>query len=255
MRERRGVVTGQDKQAGEIAVGYPTASLVGLTIAADANAWATIGVPITDGGAQISTIRLRFDVGNAGIAHWTLLRHPDQYTVISSPVAPLIDGLITEWVSKTLPPLPSDPQIVGFDHLVIMTTSLERTCAAIASETGAPLKRIRHASAVRQGFHRLGEAIVEVVEPVEPVEVVVPVERVEPADVLEPVEGTGSVPPVGQPATFWGLVWVVDDLDAYCRRVGPELISAPRVAVQKGRRIASFRSAANLGCAVAVMSR
>ena len=249
MRERRGVVTGQDKQAGEIAVGYPTASLVGLTIAADANAWATIGVPITDGGAQISTIRLRFDVGNAGIAHWTLLRHPDQYTVIGSPVAPLIDGLITEWVSKTLPPLPSDPQIVGFDHLVIMTTSLERTCAAIASETGAPLKRIRHGSAVRQGFHRLGEAIVEVVEPVEPVDHVEPVER------LEPVEGTDSVQPVGQPASFWGLVGVVDDLDAYCRRVGPELISAPRVAVQKGRRIASFRSAANLGCAVAVMSR
>ena len=54
--------------------------------------------------------------------------------------------------------------VVGFDHVVVMTSSLERTCGAIESATGESLRRIREAGPVRQGFHRLGQLIVEVVE-------------------------------------------------------------------------------------------
>ena len=75
------------------------------------------------------------------------------------------------------------------DHVVIATDDLSRTSGAIADATGAVLKRVREAGEVRQGFHRLGGLILEV------------------------VEHAGL--PTG-PASVWGLVLVVDDLDAAC---------------------------------------
>ena len=80
---------------------------------------------------------------------------------------------------------------------------------------------------IRQGFHRLGGLIVEVVE-----------RRGQP-------EG---------PATFWGLVLNVEDLDAAVAHAGPELIAPPKDAVQPGRRIATVRDAAGLGLPVVLMS-
>jgi hypothetical protein len=76
-----------------------------------------------------------------------------------------IDGLATTHLEAP-PDGPAEHPlgIAGFDHLVVMTSSLERTCAAIEAATGEPLKRIREAGAIRQGFHRLGELIIEVVE-------------------------------------------------------------------------------------------
>jgi hypothetical protein len=79
----------------------------------------------------------------------------------------------------------------------------------------------------RQGFRRLGPAILELVE-------------------------VRDAPP--GPARFWGLVAIVGDLDALCAQLGPELVSAPRAAVQPGRRIATLRRAAGLAEALAFMS-
>ena len=98
---------------------------------------------------------------------------------------------------------------IGVDHVVVATDSLERTCGAIADATGAPLRRVREVGEMRQGFHRLGGLIVEVVER---------------AGLAE------------GPASFWGLVICVEDLDAACARLGGELIGEPRDAVQPGRR-------------------
>jgi hypothetical protein len=114
------------------------------------------------------------------------------------------------------------------DHVVIMTPSMERTSAAVERQLGLPLRRVREAGSVRQGFHRFPDrgCIVEVVE----------TDRAE-------------------RASLWGFVVIADDLDAFCAAAGDDLVGAPRPAVQPERRIATVRSAAGLPCAVAVMSR
>ena len=56
------------------------------------------------------------------------------------------------------------------------------------------------------------------------------------------------------PATFWGLVINVDDLDAACDRIGEGRISAPKAAVQPGRRIATVSADVGLGLPVALMT-
>ena len=110
------------------------------------------------------------------------------------------------------------------------TPSLERTCGAIEAATGEPLKRVRDAGpGIRQGFHRFGEVIVEVVERADL-----------PADAL---------------AEFWGLVLVVEgDLLDLCDTLGPEVIGMPKPAVQKGRFIATVRGELGLGLPVALMT-
>lgn len=122
----------------------------------------------------------------------------------------------------------ADPRLLGVDHVVLMTSSLDATCALVAAHLEAPLKRVRDAgSGVRQGFHRVGSVIVEVVE-------------------------TPDVPP--GPPRCWGLVFTVDDLDALVARWSDDVVSAPRSAVQPGRRIASLRRGAGLATAVAFMT-
>ena len=80
---------------------------------------------------------------------------------------------------------------------------------------------------MRQGFHRMGGLIVEV------------------------VERAGL--PEGQ-ATFWGLVMNVEDLDAAVARLGADLVGAPKPAVQSGRSIATVQESAGLGLPVALMT-
>ena len=116
---------------------------------------------------------------------------------------------------------------IGLDHVVVTTDSLERTCTAIEAATGAPLKRVREVGEMRQGFHRIGGLIVEVVE-------------------------RAGLPVA--PAWFWGLVLNVEDLDAAAERIGPDAISDPRPAVQPGRSIATLRESAGLGLPVALMT-
>lgn len=128
---------------------------------------------------------------------------------------------------------PADPSLHAcraslVDHVVVMTSSLDRTCGAVADGLGAPLRRIRDvAPGVRQGFHRLGEVILEVVE-------------------------TPQV--TAETAAFWGLVFVVPDLDGWAERMGPDACSPAKTAVQPGRRISNVRREAGLGCPVAFMS-
>ncbi|MGA7756685.1 MAG: VOC family protein [Ilumatobacteraceae bacterium] len=141
-----------------------------------------------------------------------------------------IDGLPTEIVDARGPRY-ADHEIgaVGLDHVVVMTSQLERTSDAIAGVTGCELKRIRDLGEMRQGFHRIGRGglIVELVE-------------------------RPDIP--DGPASFWGLVVNVDDLDAACARLGADRVSPPKDAVQPGRRIATVRSDVGLGLPVALMT-
>ena len=196
-------------------------ALVELRISAPVEPWQRIGLAVHDGVAQVGGVRLRFVDGSAGVVGWGL----DLAGVTD------IDGLST---CSAEPPAAAPPGAsgdrlgaIGLDHIVVLTSSLERTCGAIEAATGEPLKRIREAGPVRQGFHRLGEVIVEVVER---------------ADVEGPT------------ATFWGFVWNVADIHETCAALGPDVVPLPRAAVQPGRFIASFRDSAGLCLPLAIMS-
>lgn len=113
------------------------------------------------------------------------------------------------------------------DHVVIVTPTLERTSDAVAAALGMERRRMRQTTTVRQAFHRFDRR----------------------GCILELVE-SGRV---AEPELF-GVVVNTYDLDAVVGRLGPDLIGAPKPAVQPGRRIATVRSAAGLGTAVALMS-
>ena len=142
-----------------------------------------------------------------------------------------VDGVATRVIAELqpMPELTHQFAVTAIDHVVITTGSLERTCGAITEQLGLPLKRIRDAGhGVRQGFHRAGSLILEIVERPD----------------LAPETS----------AEIWGVVFVVDDLDSAIAWLGPDAIGAPRDAVQHGRRIASVKKDVGLGLPVALMS-
>ena len=142
-----------------------------------------------------------------------------------------VDGIATRVIAEPVaaPQLTHALNVASIDHLVITTGSLDRTCGAITEQLGLPLKRIRDAGhGVRQGFHRAGSIILEIVERPD----------------LAPETA----------AEIWGVVFVVEDLDAAVTWLGPDAIGAPRDAVQSGRRIASVKKDVGLGLPVALMS-
>ncbi len=142
-----------------------------------------------------------------------------------------VDGVATRVIAELqpVPELTHQLAITAIDHIVITTGSLERTCGAITEQLGLPLKRIRDAGhGVRQGFHRAGSLILEIVERPD----------------LAPET----------PAEIWGVVFVVEDLDATVAWLGPDAVGATRDAVQNGRRIASVKKEVGLGLPVALMS-
>jgi hypothetical protein len=198
-----------------------------LSVAGDADTWRSLGLTVSAEGLIPlvgTSIRITSAVedGPSGIVGWAL-----------SGIEPIadIDGLSTEVVVPMAPVYAEHPiRASGLDHVVVSTADLERTSGAISSATGCELKRIREVGAMRQGFHRIGRGglIVELVERPEL--------------------------PAG-PASFWGLVLIVDDIDAACELIGVDRVSPPKDAVQPGRRIATIRADVGLGLPVALMTR
>ena len=197
-----------------------------LTVAGDADAWRSIGLTVTaDGLIPLVGTSIRIvpaaENDSIGIVGWALSGARDTTD---------IDGLATEVVAPATPVYADHPLgASGLDHVVVSTADLERTSGAIAAATGCELKRIREVGTMRQGFHRIGRGglIVELVE--------------------RPDLPAG-------PATFWGLVLIVADLDAAFELLGADRISAPKDAVQPGRRIATIRGEVGLGLPVALMT-
>lgn len=201
-----------------------------LVVSGSIDAWRRAGFEIADDGvAVVGPVRVLIvpipPEGNPTMRSWGLSAPPHE-------LPELIDGIETAEVEPVGEPAPADVHeigAVGVDHVVVMTPSLERTCDALFAATGEPLKRVREAGGgVLQGFHRFGPVIVEVVE-------------------TPQTAGDG-------PARLWGVVFNVADLDGAARRLGPEMISDPKPAVQRDRSIATFRTAAGLGVPVALMS-
>jgi hypothetical protein len=199
----------------------PDTTVEWLSIGGDRAAWRADGLVVgADGLVPFLFASLRIDEGEPGLHGWALSG--------IDPATTSIDGLATRCVEPLVPAVADHPLgAIGLDHVVVLTSSLERTCGAIAGTTGAALKRVREVGAMRQGFHRVGGLVVEVVERPEHTE---------------------------DHATFWGLVINVGDLDAAVALLGPERIGPAKDAVQRGRRIATLRPEAGLGLPVALMS-
>jgi hypothetical protein len=191
--------------------------LAALQIADPPEAWKALGFTVSqDGLVVLGGVELWLDAGGRGITGWTLRRislHRD------------VDGLPTGTTTDPPPPQTDHPNgALGLDHVVVTTPDFDRTAAAL-DHAGIPLSRTRDAGGFKQGFRRLGPAILEIVE--------------------------APTMPAG-PARFWGLVVVVADLVGVRARLTPH-VSEIRDAVQPGRRIATLSEDAGLSPRIAFM--
>jgi hypothetical protein len=204
-------------------------TLAEIVLASDPRRWSELGFRVDDGGVlRVGTATVRLAGVDAG------------RRIVSCALRDIasdqIDGLP---VIRSVAPVaetatePHPNGVTRIDHLVAFTPDLDRTVAA-GERAGLDLRRIRDepapAGSPRQAFFRIGEAILEVAQA--------------PPD--SPLSGD-------DPARFYGIALLVDDLDATATALG-ELLGEPRDAVQPGRRIATVRREAGLGLPVAFMA-
>jgi hypothetical protein len=196
--------------------------LAALAVADPPASWTELGFAVAESSVDLGGVQVRLGEPGTGIVSWSLRG-------VDGVDSGEIDGLPTMAVAGGAPPLAREHPngALAIDHVVVLTPAFDRTAAALES-AGMPLRRVRDGGGFRQGFRRLGPAILELVE------------------TSEAADGPGGR------ARFWGLVVVVADLDALARRLGEHLGSV-RDAVQPGRRIATLRRSAGLGPALAFM--
>jgi hypothetical protein len=194
----------------------PRPQLVALEIADPPERWRALGFTIEDSSLLIGGVTIRLGGPGAGITSWTI-------SGIGS--AGHIVGLPTALPTPTpIAPAPHPNGAIGVDHVVVITPDFDHT-AKLLERAALPLRRIRDAGSFRQGFRRLGPAILELVE--------------------------ANDPALSGPR-FWGLVIIVSDLDALAARLGDHL-GQTKPAVQPGRRIATLKDSAGLGTKLAFM--
>jgi hypothetical protein len=207
--------------------------LAELQITDEPARWREAGFVVSgDGVCPVGSVRLRITPPGTtadplGLTAWAFEDRPSGVG--------LIDGLVTVDAEVGADRVDHPVGATSIDHVVVFTPHIARTIAAVEA-FGFPLRRVRdiapQGKPSQQAFFRLGEVILEVVGPVDP--------DADAADRL---------------ATFWGITFTVTDLDATAALLGPERVTAPKDAVQPGRRIASMRSAAGLALPVAFMTR
>jgi hypothetical protein len=168
----------------------------------------------------------------SGLHHLTVAQCPQ-------PLAQ-IDGLALEHVESSGDGVRSSAaasddnfrlSVRGVDHVVVLADDVATTCAVIARDSGAQLRRMKQGDRGTQGFHRWGSVILEVVE----------------RRLVDPDAPRGA-------SSYWGFVLTVDNLDEAIAHLGPDVLGAARPAVQSERRIATVRRAANLGVPLALMT-
>jgi hypothetical protein len=208
----------------------PAPTIDELFIADESQRWSEFGFAVADGCCQLGSVRVRL-AGRAagkGILGWSLRE-----------IASLeLDGLSTTRSSAPLPGPPPEHAngVERIDHVVAMSPELDRSVKALESG-GLSLRRIREeptpAGAPRQAFFRLGAEILEVIQ--------------EPDRILAEAGGHS------RPARLWGLALIASDLDRTVELLAPHA-SAPRDAVQPGRRIATVGRSAELAIPIALMT-
>lgn len=194
-----------------------TCRLAAIGVPGPAEPWQHLGFTISDGRIAVANGALAFDV--------------DGLTVSGPASLPAdVDGVA---VAAGSPVAPVDHGNGAFelDHLVWFTSSLERASAAIEAALGLECRRVRETPEVRQAFHRFDDVeaargcILELAE----------TDRVERSSLM-------------------GVVFNVRDLHELAERLGPDVVSPPKPAVQRGRWISSVRRDVGLGTAVALMT-
>ena len=206
-----------------------------ITVGGRAAPWHDIGIV----SGLLGDVRLNIDESlPAGLHHLDLIGCPTRTSHIAGlPVVHVDDAQVVDTqLFDTAVPSNASPQfalhIVGVDHVVVLADDVRATCSEIEQQSGAPLKRVKESDRGVQGFHRWGSVILEVVE----------------RRLVAPTDSATT-------ASYWGLVVVVDQIDEVAAHLGPDVIGAPKPAVQPGRRIATVRSGAGLGVPLALMSR
>jgi hypothetical protein len=203
--------------------------LAELAIADPPGSWRALGFTVDeDGNLDLGGIRMR--LGEQDRDGWNGRTRPGitAWSLRGVNAMGSIDGLASP-VPRVLrpPPFATHPNgATGLDHVVVVTSDFNRTADAL-KRAGMPLRRTRESDRGRQGFRRLGPAILELVH----------------APDLD-----------GGAARFWGLAIVVISLEDLAERLGDRL-SEIRPAVQPGRRIATLRrSGSGVSPFVAFMS-
>jgi hypothetical protein len=197
--------------------------LAGLAIADPPERWAALGFGVVENRVELGGVSIELGGPGTGITGWTLAGG-------DGALDQAIDGLpttqretATVTVAKSLRVESEHPNgALGIDHIVIVTPDFDRTSGALDA-AGLTLKRVRQAGDRRQGFRRLGPAIMEIVE----------------------------APEADAPG-FWGLTVTVTDLAAPRAYMGVHL-GGVRPAVQPGRHIATLGRGAGLSTRVALM--
>ena len=199
--------------------------LVSLRAGGGRGPWEQLGLTFQDATSRLGDVAFVVDGGDPGLIDWTLSADRDETVSI--------DGIRTHLVAHD-PGAPPVTDAVGptvgvqLDHVVINTDDGERTSAAIESVLGAGLRRVRDAGrGVSQRFHRLDNTVLEIVSGPH-------------------VQGPG--------AGLWGMVLSVADIDALFDHLGPDAMTPPKQAVQKGRLISTVRANVGLGVPFAVMT-
>ena len=188
--------------------------LQSVEIGDSSDSWGAAGFAVIDGAVRIGATRIAFiPTGTRGITR-----------VIADQVDGTIDGMpfgAANADSLELAAQPNPPhtnRVIGIDHLVAMSTDVDRTILALQS-ADIELRRERRFGegddAKRQAFFWLGDVILE-------------------------LGGPGVAQPGGG-AALWGLALTCDDLDLAKDTLG-DLLSDPKPAVQPGRQIATIRT-------------
>jgi len=190
-----------------------------------AAAWAAAGFHVDGDEVVLGAVRVRCLADGGGHDRWRLRTD-------GVAVGPDVDGIATTSTEAPAPAVVDHPnRVIGLDHVVLRSPDLDRTTEALG-RLGLDLRRTRELGegerAFQQRFFRLGATILELVGPARPT-------------------GDG-------PCTIWGLALVSEDLDGSAAVLG-DRCSAPKDAVQPGRRIATVRTdALGIGPTIALMT-
>jgi hypothetical protein len=190
------------------------------------------GVGVPDAAAAWEAIGCTVVAGAVPFANGALLLGREGIVVADSPDSSDVDG-VALGVGDVPAPVEHPSGAFELDHLVLLTDSLERTSGAVHAALGLECRRIRETGSVRQAFHRFAD----------------PVEGGGRGCIVEVVESDRVAA-----TSVMGVVLNVDDLFDLTDRLGPDLVSRPKPAVQPGRHIATVRRAVGLGTAVALMT-
>jgi len=215
--------------------------LVALEVGGDTEPWRAIGLPVgepsighlvTTPCSRIADVEVRFVGGEPGLQGWVFASAAHgggplvvdvagiRTTIVGAGPEAAPDGTATSPMAGAV--------AVGLDHVVVHTSDPEGFRDAVARVLGLELRRVRPVgNGWEQWFYKPDNTVIEVV--------------------------TSTKLPAG-PATLWGMVASVDDLDGVATRLGEGVVSAPKAAVQPGRSISTVQQSVGLGVAFALMT-